>query len=124
MAKRNRKERPATDVPSSIPALSAGDHLSKELTVAELKQLMSALGAAGAVLLEAANLIEEVIASGSAVAIEKLQSLQGASWRLGFRADALSDDVLKVLPEVAVRLGADEPPAEPSANTSGSEAAT
>ncbi len=86
----------------------SGDCSGRQLTIGELKQLMTALGAAGAVLLEAANLIEEAVASGSPGAILELQSLQGA-WRLGFRADALSGEVLDALPEVAERLEADEP---------------
>jgi hypothetical protein len=96
MAKRKRTEPSASD-----------DCSGRLLTTGELKRLMTALGAAGAVLLEAANLIEEVVSSGGAGAIQRLQLLQGA-WRLGFRADALSDDVLDVLPEVAERLEADE----------------
>lgn len=88
---------------------ASGQYGDRLLTTGELRQLMSALGAAGAVLLEAANLIEEAIASGRAGAIRQLQLLPGA-WRLGFRADALSDDVLDVLPDVAARLEEDEPP--------------
>jgi hypothetical protein len=51
MARGKRKARPATDVPSSMPAYPTGEGDSKPLTIRELEQLMLALGAAGAVLL-------------------------------------------------------------------------
>ena len=104
MAKRKRKEPP-----------KSGECGGRLLTIGELQLVMSALGAAGAVLLEAANLIEDVVGSGNAAAIEKLQLLEG-SWRLAFRADALTDDVLAILPEVAERLEADELPSWPAAS--------
>jgi hypothetical protein len=112
MAEWKREDPRATDASPSTDAV--GEDGSKLLALRELKRLMLTLGAAGAVLLEAANLIEEVIASADACAIQKLQLLQGAWWRLGFRAEALGDDVLKLLPEVAVRLEADEPPSLPT----------
>lgn len=104
MAKRKRKEPP-----------KSGEYGGSPLTIGELQQVMSALGAAGAVLLEAANLIEEVVGSSNAAAIEKLQSLEG-SWRIAFRADALADDVLAMLPGVAERLETDELPSWPAAS--------
>jgi len=98
MAKRQRKE------PSA-----SGESGGRLLTAAELERLMSALGAAGAVLLEAANLIEEAMASGRPSTFQQLR-LRPWAWRLGFRADALSDDLLALLPEVAERLQADDTP--------------
>ena len=97
MVKRQRKE------PSA-----SGESGGRLLTAAELERLMSALGAAGAVLLEAANLIEEAIASGRPSTFQL--RLRPWAWRLGFRADALSDDLLSLLPEVAERLQADDTP--------------
>jgi len=49
MAKRKRKERPATDQPIAMPARPTDERGDKPMVMRELQQLMSALGAAGAV---------------------------------------------------------------------------
>ncbi len=92
----------------------------KLLSKKDLKLPSLSLRAAAAVLGTASEVIDEAIADGEG-ATKALHLLQRVWW-LGLRADALSEDIEDVLPEVAERLAADEPHAELAANTNGSPA--